>query len=140
MKKFISLVAVCVLAAAGSSRALAADVTPATPPATPEKKADAKKPAKSPSVPYKGEIKAADNLAKTFTIGERVFGVTSTTKIEKAGQPAVFADLKVGEKVTGSYKKTADGKLEAASVYIGGKTAEPKPKAPTKPAKDNPKP
>jgi hypothetical protein len=58
-----------------------------------------------------------------LTIGKRVFFVTSETKIFKSDKPATFADGVVGEYVTGSYKKSDDGKLIAHSVYFGGKAS-----------------
>ena len=42
------------------------------------------------------------------------------TKITKDGKPAALSDGVVGERVSGSYKKTADGKLDAVTIYFGG--------------------
>lgn len=90
--------------------ALAADATnaPAAQPAPP----------KIHPLPFHGKVVAVDTHAMTFGIGSQTFVVTSATKITKAGKPAVFADITVGENVTGSYKKDDAGKLNTASVRI----------------------
>lgn len=77
--------------------------------------------AKSEAIPFKGTIGAVDATAKTIKVGERTFAVTSATKIKKEGQPAVFADAKVGEEVGGQYKKAEGDKLELLSLRIGPK-------------------
>ncbi|MBI5387169.1 MAG: hypothetical protein HZA90_21075 [Verrucomicrobia bacterium] len=112
MKKIIALTLLCAVAALGVSQTVAADA-PATPPA-PAKKAN---PAKGRAVPYKGEVAAIDQQAKTVTVGERVFQITSETRIRKQDKPATLADVKVGDQVTGQYRDV-NGKLEAASVYV----------------------
>jgi hypothetical protein len=88
--------------------------------AAPEKSEPAAR--KSRSIPFSGDIAAIDKAAKTITVGQRTFQITSETKLQKADKPATLADGAVGEYVTGSYKKTNDGKLLAHSVYFGGKT------------------
>ena len=108
MKKILVLAAGCALLALGFTHALAADAKPSAAPA---------KAAKVRAIPYRGELKAIDQKGKTFTIGERVFLITSETKIKKGETPATTADLKVGDQVTGQYKD-AGGKLEAVSVYL----------------------
>jgi len=57
----------------------------------------------------------------TFMVGKMTIAVTSSTKITKDGQPAVFADITAGETVGGAYKKDDAGKLNAMSVRIGEK-------------------
>jgi hypothetical protein len=86
------------------------------------------KPHANNNLPYHGKVTAVDSAAMTFTIGE-VYAISSTTKITKAGQPAVFADITVGENVSGSYKKDADGKNMVASVRIGSKKPAAQPDA-----------
>lgn len=91
---------------------------------TNSKKADAAAaPAKERKqrVPFRGKIDSVDKTAKTLKVGERTFQITSTTKFLKAGKPAVFADVTVGEEVGGTYVKAADGKLELQSLRIGPK-------------------
>jgi len=83
---------------------------------------------KKASLPYKGNVAAVDANAMTFTVGTMTLSVTSKTKITKDAKPATFADITVGESVTGSYKKD-EGKLIASSVKIKeGKAKEPKKK------------
>jgi hypothetical protein len=120
MKKSLVLTALLVAAVGVSFRTVAADTQPAAAPAA-EKKSDSKKQKKTP---FKGEVKAANQQAKTFTIGERTFHLTSETRIEKAGVPATFQEVKAGEKVTGSSVTSPEGRLEAVSIYVGGKGAE----------------
>ena len=81
------------------------------------------KPARA--IPLRGTATAIDKSAKTFTIAgktsSRVFKVTDTTTVTKAGAAATFADLTENEYVTGSYWKREDGTLELKSLKIGGK-------------------
>jgi hypothetical protein len=97
---------------------------------------------KAKAIPFRGKIGAVDTVKMTLTLEgkttNRVFEITSTTKLMKAGKPATLADATVGEPVTGQYTKTADGKYLAKSVYIGGRTAATQP-APAAPAPAPPK-
>ena len=108
-----SLVAATLLLAPAASRAADAADAPAA------KAHHAAK--KHGALPFHGKIAKLDAAAMTFTIGKRTFVVTPATKLIKDGQPAVFSDLTAGEKVGGSYKKAADGKLEVATLRIGEK-------------------
>jgi hypothetical protein len=86
-------------------------------------------PAASPSKPsprsnpFHGMVSAADQNAKTFTIAgkttSRAFKVTDKTAVTKAGNPATMADIVENQEVSGSYRKNADGTLEAKTVKIG---------------------
>jgi hypothetical protein len=109
-------------------------------PAEKKSSTDKKEPAekKQASIPFRGNIVTMDKGAKTITVNKRTFQITSETKIFKSDKPATFADGAVGDYVTGSYKKTDDGKLIAHSVYFGGKshTAEKK-KETTKDTKES---
>lgn len=120
MKKLFTLALLGTVAAFGL---VAADNPPVTPPGQ-EKKAEAKKPAPR-ALPFRGELKAVDQTAKTITVGERVFQITSQTRIMVANKPATLGDLKVGEDVRGAYRTTAENKLEAISVFAGIKPAAP---------------
>jgi hypothetical protein len=89
------------------------------------------------AIPFHGMISTVDQTAKTFTIAgkekSRVFKVTGTTVLTKAGAPATMKDVVANEEVRGSYTKAADGSLEAKTVKLGPATdAE---KAETKPSK-----
>lgn len=142
MKTLIKSFTIAAFAAAlATSPQLLAQTTnkaPAEKKSSTEKKEPAEK--KQSPIPFHGNIVTLDKNARTLTIGKRVFLVTSETKIFKSDKPATFADGAVGDYVTGSYKKTDDGKLIANSVYFGGKgggkgTAEKK-KEPAKDSKD----
>jgi hypothetical protein len=74
---------------------------------------------KSGVTPFHGKLKAVDTTAKTITVGELTIQITSDTKISKAGKPATLEDGVVGEDVSGAYRKTADGKLDATTVHLG---------------------
>ena len=74
---------------------------------------------KKHGLPFHGKVASVDATAMTFTVGTMTIGINSTTKISKDGKPAVFADITVGENVTGSYKKDDEGKMTATSVKIG---------------------
>lgn len=90
---------------------------------TTEKKETKSGEKKQRSLPFTGKLTATDKIAKTITVGERTFQITSTSKIFKAGKPALLEDGVVGELVTGSYKTNEAAKLVANSVYFGGKSA-----------------
>jgi hypothetical protein len=138
---FRSLTTTAFLVALATSPQLLAQSTnkaPAEKKSSAEKSESASK--NSNSIPFKGNIVTMDKNARTITVGKRTFQVTSETKIFKSDKPATFTDGAVGDYVTGSYKKSEDGKLIAHSVYFGGKggskgTAEKK-KEPTKDSKE----
>ncbi len=83
---------------------------------------------KQKKLPYRGKLAAVDKTARSFTVGKRTFYVTAETKLSKNSQPLRLDQLVVGDLLTGSYIKNADGKLLAATVYVGGKNAETKSK------------
>ena len=78
------------------------------------------------AVPFHGMISAVDQTAKTFTIAgkekSRVFKVTDTTVLTKAGVPVAMKDVTANEEVRGSYLKSPDGSLEAKTVKLGPMT------------------
>lgn len=74
-------------------------------------------------IPFRGKLVAVDNNAKTISIGKETIQITSETRISKNAKPATLADAAVGDEVGGSYKKDADGKLDAISLRIGPKIA-----------------
>jgi hypothetical protein len=140
MKFYSKSLAIClfalVLATSPQLLAQTTNKTPAEKKSSTEKKESAEK--KQSPVPFRGNIVTMDKGARTITVNKRVFQITSETKIFKSDKPATFADGVVGDYVTGSYKKTDDGKLIAHSVYFGGKshTAEKK-KETTKDSKES---
>jgi len=80
---------------------------------------------KQGTIPFRGKLKAVDKTAKTITVGERTFQITSDTKIFKGDKPALLEDGVAGESVTGGYKKAEDGKLIATRITFSP-NAEPK--------------
>ena len=74
-------------------------------------------------IPFHGMVSAVDQSAKTFTIAgkeqSRVFKVTDKTTVTKGGNAATIKDIAENEEVSGSYRKNADGSLEAKTVKIG---------------------
>ena len=89
-----------------------------------EKKEPVKGEKKKGGIPFRGKLDAVDKTAKTIKVGERVFQITSDTRLMKAGKPATLDDGVVGEEVAGNYTQADDGKLMARSVRFG-----PKPEA-----------
>jgi hypothetical protein len=108
-----ALVAMPVLSRAEGTNAPAA--SDQTAPAKPKKN----------NPPFHGNLKAVDTSAKTLTVGTLTLQITSDTKITKDGKPATLSDGVVGEPVSGSYTKTADGKLNALIVHFGAKPKKP---------------
>ena len=86
-----------------------------------EKKTEEKK--KGGPLPFNGNVASVDKTAMTLTVKgkekDRVFTVTSQSKISKDGKPATFDDVKAGEHVTGSYKKGEGDKMDIVSLYVG---------------------
>jgi len=80
---------------------------------------------KKHGLPFRGKVAAVDTTAMTVTVGTKTFNVTSETKITKDGEPATLSDITVGETIRGSYKKDAEGKLNATVIRIGEKKAAP---------------
>ena len=76
-------------------------------------------PKKHAGTPFHGKVTAVDATAMTFTVGTTTIGISSATKIMKERKPAVFADITVGENVTGFSKKDDAGTVTAVSVKIG---------------------
>ncbi len=124
MKKLLTTLTVATLAAAvllvTPRTSSAQDKEKAKDKAGEKGKGDEKK--KAGTLPFNGKAVAVDKSAKTIKLsGEkaRVVQVTATTKVLKDGKPASFDDLKDGEDVSGGYKLSADGKMEATVLNIG---------------------
>jgi len=67
-----------------------------------------------------------DAKAITLTMGALMLRVTSDTTIPGTASPATLADGVVGEQVSGAYKKTSDGKLNANSIHFVAKAENTK--------------
>ena len=83
---------------------------------------------KKQGVPFQGKLKGVDQIAKTLSVGELVIQITPETRISKAGKPATLEDGAVGEVVSGAYRKTEDGKLNAITIHFGPKEPMGQPK------------
>lgn len=123
MKKHIalfSLVTAALIAAPSAVRA--EDKAPATPPAAETKPA---RPKNADATPYHGKVTAVNADGKTITVGETKgelkLNVTAETKISKDGKLAKLNEIAVGDMVRGSYKKDADGNMNAVSLRGGEK-------------------
>jgi hypothetical protein len=128
MLKF-SVWSVLAAAIAASSGQVPAQTTnkPAAQNKAAEKKSSAEKKEPSPkaqSIPFHGHILELNKAAKTVKVDKRIFAINSDTKIYKGEKPAALEEGIVGEYITGSYRKTDDGKLVARSIYFGGKNKE----------------
>lgn len=127
MNKFflrLSLLSLLAVAVAGTPAILRAQNTTNTTSA-----------AKAPSrrvTPFHGRLKAIDKTGMTVSIGNETFQITSATKITKGGKPATLEDGAVGDEASGSYRKDAEGKLNAVSLRFG-----PKPPTPASTTKTN---
>jgi hypothetical protein len=86
-----------------------------------DEKQDPKTSKKQGAGPFHGNLLAVDKIAKTISVGKRMFQVTSETKIKKNDKPATLDDGVIGEEVGGYYKTGADGKLNATSIRFGPK-------------------
>ena len=123
-----ALVAVLGLALAGALVTVKAQTPTAAPAAStnmqvPDKTAPAM--ATAPSMkktPYKGSITAIDASSLTVQGAKAplTLAITADTKFQfgtsKKNTPATVADFAVGDKVTGSYLKNADGTMTAETV------------------------
>ena len=114
-KNLYKLIALCALAAFAATTSI---------PARAEDKAAVSVETKKDGVkPFSGKINEIDKAAKTINIGKvkkKTIHITDKTKITPAGK--TLADANVGDEVGGSYRETADGKMEAGSLRIGPKT------------------
>ena len=77
---------------------------------------------------FRGQIASVDKDAKTITLANkkgkntRTFTVGDNAKLMKAkNETATWADLTVGEKVHGTFQKSADGKMEVLTLKVGAK-------------------
>jgi hypothetical protein len=81
--------------------------------------------------PFHGHLKSINTTAQTITVGDVTIHITSETKIDKSGKPAILQDGAVGELVSGGYTKTAEGKCVATTLHLGPRETARHPKAAT---------
>jgi len=78
---------------------------------------------KARPLPFVGKIGAVDKTAKTITLEgkekARVFLITSETRIRKDRKPATLDDVQLGERVGGSARENAAGKMEVVTLNVG---------------------
>ena len=67
---------------------------------------------------FRGTVDAIDEMGHTITVAGRLITVTDTTRIEKGGAEATFADLAVGQNVEIRGDLQADGSVIAAKIRI----------------------
>jgi len=95
-----------------------------------DKSSDAAKPEKKKQIPFRGKVSAVDKVAKTVVLEgkekQRVFQITSETKITKDGKPAVLDDVTAGESVGGLAHENAAGKLEVVTLNVGARAGKAK--------------
>ena len=128
MKKHIVLLTIAAALIAVPSATFAQTNSAATSEAKPKHK-------NMDAIPYKGKIEALAADGSSITVGELKLNLTPETKILKNGEKAKLTDFAVGDKVTGSYKKDASGKLNAYSLHEGKKPGNGKKQKKTDVAK-----
>jgi hypothetical protein len=94
-----------------------------------------KKPRSSPATaarryPYHGTLQSVDAAAQSITLAgktkQRVILITSETNITRDGKPVSLKEAIAGEKVSGSVVKNREGKEEAITLRLNGKSEQPK--------------
>lgn len=80
---------------------------------------------KRDTYPFRGKVASFDTNALALKLegkaAQRVVLITSQTRLTKQGQPAVADDLKAGEEVGGTLRKSPEGREEALLIRIGPK-------------------
>jgi hypothetical protein len=72
-------------------------------------------------LPFHGKVADVDKIAKTITVGTMKIEITSETRLNKAGKPAILDDVAKGDDVSGSYRKTDHGRLVGFTINAGPK-------------------
>jgi hypothetical protein len=132
MKKHIArfsmftLCAAAILAAPALSRAQDTTNAPTAAAQTPPVRKHSVAP--SATLAFHGTLTAVDTNAMTLTVEKLTLDMTSETIVTKDDKPAVLADGAVGDQASGSYKKNAEGKLDAVTVRFSAKSEGKKKK------------
>lgn len=128
----VSLAAAITAVHPGAWVAAAQDKGPDPVPGTPATEQQTPAPAPAPArgarretYPFRGTIALLDATARTLTLEgrqtRRVIHVVDATRLERDGRRIPFEELKAGEAVTGTLRKTSAGAEEAVLLRIGVK-------------------
>jgi len=71
--------------------------------------------------PFRGTVAAVDKAAKTVTVGERTFHISSETKLFNGNRPGTLDEIKAGDPISGNFVKGKDGKLTAKTIRFGAR-------------------
>lgn len=81
---------------------------------------------KRETYPFRGKVASFDTTLRALKLEgkttSRMVQLTAQTRLTKQGQPAKVEDLKAGEEVGGTLRKTPEGREEAVLIRIGPKT------------------
>jgi hypothetical protein len=85
--------------------------------------------AKRETYPFRGKVASFDAASQALKLEgkttQRVVLLTAQTRLMKQGQPALLDDLKPGEEVGGTLRKSSEGREEALLIRIGPKSDAP---------------
>jgi hypothetical protein len=127
MKLVIRLLSVAILSAAVS---LSAAETKEKAPAKTEKKAAPKAGESAKRLPLQGTVISINTRTLTLKGGEgkedRKFTINKDTQIVKGESPATTEDVKVGQRITGSYFKNAEQANVLTKLQVAPKPVEKK--------------
>ena len=134
MKLILRIVTVIILSSAVT---FAAEEGKGKAPAKSEKKAAEATGDAPKKLPLMGTVVAVTTRTLTLKGGEgkedRKFTINKDTQILKGENPATTADVTVGQKITGSYYKTAEGAGVLSKLQVAPKSSsEPKKEGDTK--------
>jgi len=94
---------------------------------------------KRDTYPFRGKIASFDAKTQALTLEgrttRRVIHLNAQTRLVRQGQPARAEDLKTGEPVGGTLRKSPEGREEALLIRIGPKEDPAAPATPANPAK-----
>lgn len=93
---------------------------------------------KRDTYPFRGKIASFDAKTQALTLEgrttRRVIHLNAQTRLVRQGQPARAEDLKAGEPVGGTLRKSPEGREEALLIRIGPKDNPAAPSTPASPA------
>ena len=67
---------------------------------------------------FEGKVSAINKSAQTVVVDGQTYQVLPTTRLTRNGRNATIADFTKGQKVVGTYKKSAENKLEVISLDV----------------------